>query len=427
LNNFKVFKNGIELNRTGTGTTRDYSANDVTNVLTLTASLTTSDRLIVQSITGSSPDITTTAEITGAGTAGSPLKLAQQSATSGQVLSWNGSAWIPASVSNSPSIITPTQITSDQDNYNPSGFDDATIVRISSDNFRAITSLVAQSDGERKTFINVGSFPIYFPGQHPDGTAANRIVTGRDHFIFPGRASEMLYDNTTARWVPIQPMDLSYRKGIYYETSFGSITAGDWGVLIFTAGGTAAAAASLIATSNFPGGVSLGTGTTTTGACMTSFAKTATSVLFFGRSHIASEATISIPTLSDGTQTFTAGIQVTQGPRSGTFAPNNTIGIRYTDGVNSGKWLGFSKGNAGAETTVDLGITVAANTVYGLRVEVDKSLSEARFYIDGVMVGRIAANLPNAVSASPRIVIVKSAGTTSRALQAHYFSTEGIY
>jgi len=38
----------------------------------------------------------TTARLTGDGTAGSPLDIAQQSATPGQALKWNGSAWAPA-------------------------------------------------------------------------------------------------------------------------------------------------------------------------------------------------------------------------------------------------------------------------------------------------------------------------------------------
>lgn len=39
--------------------------------------------------------VTTTARLSGAGTSGSPLDIAQQSATTGQVLRWSGSAWIP--------------------------------------------------------------------------------------------------------------------------------------------------------------------------------------------------------------------------------------------------------------------------------------------------------------------------------------------
>lgn len=39
--------------------------------------------------------VTTTARLSGAGTSGSPLDIAQQSATTGQVLRWSGSAWVP--------------------------------------------------------------------------------------------------------------------------------------------------------------------------------------------------------------------------------------------------------------------------------------------------------------------------------------------
>jgi len=39
--------------------------------------------------------VTTTARLSGAGTSGSPLEIAQQGATTGQVLRWSGSAWVP--------------------------------------------------------------------------------------------------------------------------------------------------------------------------------------------------------------------------------------------------------------------------------------------------------------------------------------------
>jgi hypothetical protein len=39
--------------------------------------------------------VTTTARLTGTGTSGSPLDIAQQGATTGQVLRWSGSAWVP--------------------------------------------------------------------------------------------------------------------------------------------------------------------------------------------------------------------------------------------------------------------------------------------------------------------------------------------
>lgn len=39
--------------------------------------------------------VSTTARLTGNGTGGSPLDIAQQGATTGQVLRWSGSAWVP--------------------------------------------------------------------------------------------------------------------------------------------------------------------------------------------------------------------------------------------------------------------------------------------------------------------------------------------
>lgn len=39
--------------------------------------------------------VSTTARLSGAGTSGSPLDIAQQGATTGQVLRWSGTAWVP--------------------------------------------------------------------------------------------------------------------------------------------------------------------------------------------------------------------------------------------------------------------------------------------------------------------------------------------
>ena len=39
--------------------------------------------------------VNTTARLSGAGTSGSPLDIAQQGATTGQVLRWSGTAWVP--------------------------------------------------------------------------------------------------------------------------------------------------------------------------------------------------------------------------------------------------------------------------------------------------------------------------------------------
>lgn len=55
--------------------------------------------------------VTTTSRLTGYGTAASPLDIAQQGATSGQVLRWSGTAWVPDGVNNY-SIVTTSQTVS---------------------------------------------------------------------------------------------------------------------------------------------------------------------------------------------------------------------------------------------------------------------------------------------------------------------------
>jgi len=59
--------------------------------------------------------VTTTARLTGAGTSGSPLDIAQQSAATGQVLRWSGSAWIPNGT-NLYDIVTTSQAVAAQYN-----------------------------------------------------------------------------------------------------------------------------------------------------------------------------------------------------------------------------------------------------------------------------------------------------------------------
>ncbi|MCS7074639.1 MAG: hypothetical protein NZ108_09255, partial [Bacteroidia bacterium] len=50
-------------------------------------------------LTSFNPTVTTDATLSGNGTAANPLTIAQQGATNGQVLAWNGTSWAPANVS----------------------------------------------------------------------------------------------------------------------------------------------------------------------------------------------------------------------------------------------------------------------------------------------------------------------------------------
>ncbi len=126
----------------------------------------------------------------------------QRSALTGDATASAGSgAIIVAQASGAwalPGDITPTQITSDQNDYAPTGHAGASVIRVSSDAVRAITGLAGGADGRVVTLRNVGSFPILFTSEDAASTAANRFsfVT----CLGPGAAATLMYDATTSRW-----------------------------------------------------------------------------------------------------------------------------------------------------------------------------------------------------------------------------------
>lgn len=323
-------------------------------------------------------------------------------------------------------VITPSQITSDQDNYSPTGWADAQVVRISGDNgFRAITSFASTFSGDKKNIVNAGSYPVYIPCEHPDGTAANRVTGSRDYVLMPNSSVSIEKDGTSDRWrlsfIP-EPDGL---KAIKYIFVPGSITSGDWGHVAFSqASGTIA---SVNAASGLPGANAVGTGASSSGASTLSMPKTVNSLAFFGDAHIFVESLVSIPTLSDGTQTFTIQSGFITTTTNNSLAVNNTAGIRYSHGINSGKFEGFSRDNSGTESTADLGITVAVNTLYVLRTEIDKSISEVRFYVNGAFAGRVTGNMPSATTVAGRACIVKTLGATARSMNVHGHRFGAIY
>lgn len=100
-------------------------------------------------------------------------------------------------------VITPSQITSDQNNYNPTNLHTNSMVRLSSDASRAITGLDAGSAGELKFLFNTGSFDITIPDESASSTAANRFATNATITLASKTGIIMWYDGTSSRWRPL--------------------------------------------------------------------------------------------------------------------------------------------------------------------------------------------------------------------------------
>lgn len=98
---------------------------------------------------------------------------------------------------------TATQITSNQDNFNPGGR--SYFQRWSTDASRNVTGMVFASagvDGETHLIVNVGSTDIVLKHQ-TTSTAANQFKnsTGADITLTANQAADVIYDGTQSRWL----------------------------------------------------------------------------------------------------------------------------------------------------------------------------------------------------------------------------------
>lgn len=110
---------------------------------------------------------------------------------------------------------TPSQITSDQNNYNPSSTSNTW--RISSDAARSITGILAFGSGAFLLVYNVGSFPITFANQSASSSANNRFDFGEDVTLPASGFCILSYDVTVNRW-------RLAGAGVYLQKTGGTIS-----------------------------------------------------------------------------------------------------------------------------------------------------------------------------------------------------------
>lgn len=130
------------------------------------------------------------------------------------------------------------------------------------------------------------------------------------------------------------------------------------------------------------------------------------------------EYRVRIPTVSDGTQTFTVRCGFMSD--AGGDAPNGVF-WRYTHSVNSGNWQGVARTN-NSETATNFSTAPVTSGWQKLRIVVNAAGTSATFYINGTSVGTVSSNIPTASSRETAIgaSIIKSAGTTARTLLMDY-------
>lgn len=344
----------------------------------------------------------------------------------GDLYVYSGTAWVllPA-VGVAPSGISPAQITADTNDWSPTGFASAKIIRIDSDNgFRAITSMAAGSSWEEKTLINVGSSPVYFPSNHPSGVAANRFIVPQDFILDKYRSATFIYDPVSQKWRPKTPQpDVSQHQR--YEWFPGYNTSTYWDLLETVNTGTASFTTQS-STSSSPSYAIMAAGNSGFQGCL--LPKGIRAFGYFGDQHLYAETMVRCYDTSDASQKNTLQLQLTATTYTTTDEPNNTVGLRSSYDIASGNWELFTKDNSGSESTADTGVARGTG-IQKIRIEINKSNTEARAYIDDVLVAIVNSNMPSGV-AGARFFIKKNVGTTAHYARINYlkggaYGTEG--
>lgn len=97
-------------------------------------------------------------------------------------------------------VVSPSQITANQNNYNPSGAGSADVLRINTDASRDITGFAFPANYKTLLVHNVGSYNIVLKDESASSTAANRFALSGDATLSPDQSVLLWYDATSSRW-----------------------------------------------------------------------------------------------------------------------------------------------------------------------------------------------------------------------------------
>lgn len=97
-------------------------------------------------------------------------------------------------------IISPASLSSDQDDWNPTGLSSATIIRISASVDVSINGLAGGVDGRIIILENISSFNVFVLDEVGTSSAANRFSLPYDAIIPPNGVVYLQYNGSVSRW-----------------------------------------------------------------------------------------------------------------------------------------------------------------------------------------------------------------------------------
>ena len=98
--------------------------------------------------------------------------------------------------------ISPASFSTQQDDYNPTGWDKAQVVRLTTGANADVTGFSATVTDKMKYIINIGSNNVILKHQDGNSSAANRIIISGDVDLVlqPNDSVGLVYDSVAARW-----------------------------------------------------------------------------------------------------------------------------------------------------------------------------------------------------------------------------------
>lgn len=95
-------------------------------------------------------------------------------------------------------VLTPATLSSDQNDYNPTGFRNTAVLRLNASTIINITGLADPINGRKLDIINIGIIPITFVGQSVLSVVANRFYTSTT--LVGGACISLIYDGPSSYW-----------------------------------------------------------------------------------------------------------------------------------------------------------------------------------------------------------------------------------
>ena len=302
--------------------------------------------------------------------------------------------------------ISPTQLTADQNDYNPTSLSSASVLRLDADSsFRTITGLQGGADGRILKLMNISANTILLANQNTNSSSGNRFdFGGYDMPLFSGGYLDLIYDSTSTKWRvdgPQNPVIPPPRLGFYFQnTYFTGIN------LSYTSASGGSNNSNSETGKPYCRDWTLGTSTTGFGSAKNG----SNAALFLGNNwYWRIDHIFKILQLSNATDRYTMRLGFIDADNA---EPTDGVYFRYVDNVNSGNWVLVARSN-NVESTSNTS-TAASTNWTRLTITINPAGTLAEFFISGTSVGTLNTNIPTAAGRQTTMgwSFIKSAGTT---------------